>query len=125
MSKKIPKISDAEWEVMNVLWDNSPSTANEVIEALQPKTDWKPKTIRTLLNRLVQKKAVGFNQEGKVYTFYPLFEEDECRRAEAQSFITRIYGGALKPMIVQFLQEQSLSPEDIKELRSILDEKVQ
>ncbi|KEQ25425.1 penicillinase repressor BlaI [Paenibacillus tyrfis] len=123
MSKKIPKISDAEWEVMKVLWGNSSSTANEVIEVLQPKTDWKPKTIRTLLNRLVQKKAAGINQEGKVYTFYPLFEEDECRRAEAQSFIKRIYGGALKPMIVQFLQERSLSPEDIKELRSILDEK--
>ncbi|MBU5445582.1 penicillinase repressor BlaI [Paenibacillus sp. MSJ-34] len=123
MTKDIPKITDAEWEVMEALWESSPRTANEVIESLQHIMDWKPKTIRSLLNRLVQKQAVGINKEGKVYTFYPLYQEDECRRAETHSFVKRIYGGAMKPMIVQFLQEQSLSPEEIKELRKILDEK--
>ncbi|ERI08903.1 transcriptional regulator, BlaI/MecI/CopY family [Aneurinibacillus aneurinilyticus ATCC 12856] len=123
VSNKVPSISEAEWEVMNVLWQKAPQTANEVISSLQERTNWKPKTVRTLLDRLVQKKVVGVNQNQKLYTFFPLYSQDECQRAEAQSFIKRIYGGALKSMLVQFIQEQSLSDEDIKELRSILDEK--
>lgn len=123
MTKKVPSISEAEWEVMNVLWEKAPQTANEVSLSLQERTDWKPKTVRTLLDRLVQKKAVGVNQDQKVYTFFPLFSQDECQHAEAQSFLKRIYGGTLKSMLVQFIQEDSLSEEDIKELRSILKNK--
>lgn len=123
VSKKVPSISEAEWEVMNVLWEKAPQTANEVTFSLQEQTDWKPKTVRTLLDRLVQKKVVGVNKNQRVYTFFPLYSQDECQQAEAQSFIKRIYGGTLKSMLVQFIQEEPLSGEDIKELRSILDEK--
>jgi len=122
MTQEIPKISDSEWEVMKVLWASSPLTANEVIEALTH-VPWKPNTIRTLLSRLVEKQAIAQSREGKLNAFYPLFQEEECRRAEARSLIKRIYGGAFKPMLVHFLKEEALSPEDIKELRSILDEK--
>ena len=123
MTKEIPNISESEWEVMNVLWKKAPQTANDVISALQEQTDWKPKTVRTLLDRLVHKKVIGVNKDQRVYTFFPLYSQDECQRAEAQSFIKRIYGGALKSMLVQFIQEDSLSEEDIRELRSILNEK--
>ncbi|WP_339228048.1 penicillinase repressor BlaI [Oceanobacillus sp. FSL K6-2867] len=121
MSKHIPNISEAEWEVMNVLWERAPQTANEVISSLQEKTDWKPKTVRTLLDRLAQKEVVGINKNQKSYTFYPLYSQEECQRAEAQSFIKRIYGGTVKSMLVQFMEEDSLSEEDIKELRTILN----
>jgi len=123
VSKKVPNISEAEWEVMTVLWESAPLNANEVTFSLQKRTDWKPKTVRTLLDRLVQKGVVDVNKNQRVYTFFPLYSQDECQRAEAQSFIKRIYGGTLKSMLVQFIQDQSLSGEDIKELRSILDEK--
>ncbi|WP_079525723.1 penicillinase repressor BlaI [Halobacillus hunanensis] len=123
MTKKIPNISESEWEVMHVLWKNAPQTANEVISSLQEQTDWKPKTVRTLLDRLSRKKVIGVNKDRRVYTFFPLYSQDECQRAEAQSFIQRIYGGTLKSMLVQFIEEDSLSEEDIKELRSMLDEK--
>ena len=122
MTKKIPNISESEWEVMNVLWKRAPQTANEVISSLQEQTDWKPKTVRTLLDRLVHKKVVGVNKDQRVYTFFPLYSQYECQRAETQSFIKRIYGGALRSMLVQFIQEDSLSEEDIRELRSILNE---
>ncbi|GIN61835.1 beta-lactamase repressor [Robertmurraya siralis] len=121
--KNIPNISESEWEVMNILWNKSPLTANEVIASLQQTTDWKPKTIRTLLDRLVHKNVVGVNRNQKVYTFYPLYSQDECQRAETESFVKRIYGGAVKSMLVQFIEEESLSDDDIKELRKILDEK--
>ncbi|MEK5442349.1 MULTISPECIES: penicillinase repressor BlaI [unclassified Fredinandcohnia] len=123
MSKKIPTISESEWEIMTVLWEKTPLTANEVISSLQERTDWKPKTIRTLLDRLVKKSVVGVNKEKRIYTFFPLYSQDECQHAEAESFVKRIYGGALKSMLVQFIKEDSLSEEDIQELRSILDPK--
>lgn len=123
MEKNIPSISESEWEIMNVLWDKAPQTANDIILSLQESTDWKPKTIRTLLDRLVQKDVVGVNKNLRVYTFYPLYTQKECQRAETESFIKRIYGGALKSMFVHFIQEDTLSDEDINELRFILDKK--
>lgn len=123
MSEKVPSISEAEWEVMNVLWEKAPQTANDVISNLQGQKDWKSKTVRTLLDRLVHKDVVGVNKDQRVYTFYPLYSQDDCQRAEAESFIKRIYGGTVKSMLVQFMEEDSLSEEDIEELKSILDEK--
>ncbi|MHA6531705.1 BlaI/MecI/CopY family transcriptional regulator [Paenibacillus sp. BAC0078] len=119
----VPRISDAEWEVMKILWTHSPRTANEVIEALEQTTDWKPKTIRTLITRLVQKQAISYSQENRVYSYFPLVTEDECVKSETDSFLKRIYGGAFKPLLVNFLKEEQLSAEDIKELKNILDGK--
>ncbi|MDX8291280.1 penicillinase repressor BlaI [Metabacillus indicus] len=123
MEKNIPSISESEWEIMNVLWEKAPQTASDIISSLQESTDWKPKTIRTLLDRLVQKNLVGVNKNLRVYTFYPLYTQEECQRAETESFINRIYGGTLKSMLVQFIQEDTLSDDDINELRFILNKK--
>ncbi|MFI8496046.1 MULTISPECIES: penicillinase repressor BlaI [Peribacillus] len=123
MKKNIPSISESEWEIMNVLWDKAPQTANDIIFSLQESTDWKPKTIRTLLDRLVQKDVVGVNKNLRVYTFYPLYTQEECQRAETKSLINRIYGGTLKSMLVHFIQEDTLSDDDINELRFILNKK--
>ncbi|CDQ38710.1 Regulatory protein BlaI [Virgibacillus salexigens] len=123
LPKKVPSISEAEWEVMTVLWENAPLTANEVISSLQEQKDWKPKTVRTLLDRLAYKQVISVNKDQRVYTFYPNYAQDDCQHAEAQSFIQRIYGGTLKSMLVQFIEDDSLSEEEINELRSILDKK--
>jgi BlaI family penicillinase repressor len=118
----IPKISESEWQVMRVLWAKNPSTANEVVDALSA-TAWKPKTIKTLLNRLVKKKALGFERKGREYHYYPLVAESACVRAESRSFLRRVYGGALKPMLAAFLENEDLSAQDISDLKRILDEK--
>ncbi|MBT2764882.1 BlaI/MecI/CopY family transcriptional regulator [Paenibacillus sp. ISL-20] len=119
----IPRISEAEWEVMKVFWQNSPATANDVIEALSDDRNWKPATIKTLINRLLKKKAIQFHKEGKTYLYSPIVTEEECIKAEGESFLKRLYGGALKPMFVHFLKEEQLTVEEIKELKKILDEK--
>ena len=118
--KKTPKISEAEWEVMKVLWSTSPATANDVVKTLSGKTVWKRETIRTLINRLVQKKAVGFEKKGRQYHYFPLVTEGECIRAEARSFLKRLGGGSIEPMLVAFVEEEHLSPEKITRLRRIL-----
>ncbi|MBG9733407.1 BlaI/MecI/CopY family transcriptional regulator [Paenibacillus alvei] len=121
--KEIPRISEAEWEVMKVFWSaTAKATANEVIEKLGENTDWKPATIKSLINRLLKKNALGYEQEGKTYLYYPLVSEEECVRAESNSFLQRLYGGSLKPMFVNFLKQEKLSTEEVEELKKILDE---
>lgn len=124
MRKAIPKITEAELEVMKVLWKKAPQTANEVIEKLESKVDWKPKTIRTLINRLVQKEAVSYHHgNGRMYEYYPLVSQDSFLQVETKSLLKRFYGASLKPLLVNFLKEEKLSSEDINELKQILDEK--
>ena len=121
--KKLPKISEAEWLVMKVFWQEAPATANTVVERLSGQSDWNPKTIRTLINRLVQKKALAFNKEGRSYLYYPLVEESACAQEESRSFLRRVYGGALKPMVAAFLEEENLSPKEIEELKQMLEKR--
>ncbi len=121
--KKLPRISASEWRIMRVLWARAPRTANEVVQQLASTTTWKPRTIKTLLNRLLNKKALGFQKKGKAYHYHPLVGESECVRAESRSFLRRVYGGALMPMLANLLQDSDLSPDEIAELRRILDER--
>jgi BlaI family penicillinase repressor len=124
--KELPKISEAELEVMKILWAESPLTANEIIEKLESTSDWKPKTIRTLINRLVQKEAVSYHQDkGRLYTYYTLVSQESYLQVETKSFLKRFYGSAFKPLLVNFLKEEKLSSEDINELKRILDEKAE
>ncbi len=121
----VPKISESEWKIMKVLWKNSPSTANQVIDKLKNDTDWKPKTVKTLLNRLVKKKAIGYEVDKRTYHYFPLVNEDECIMAENKSFLERVHNGTLNLMIASFLKEEKLSKEEIEELKRILDEKAE
>lgn len=120
---EIPKISEAEWEVMKIVWADSPKTSNQIIEALEDTKDWKPKTIKTLISRLVSKNALGFNEQGRKYLYYPLVNENECIRAENETFLSKVYNGAIKTMLVSFIKESDLSKEDIEDLKKILDER--
>jgi len=121
--KKLPKISESEWLVMQVLWSRGKLTANEVVEELAGRTKWKPKTVKTLINRLVKKGAVKFQKEGRKYRYYPAVSEAECVGTESRSFIQRVYGGAARPMLAAFLEDAELSAEDIAELKQILEQK--
>lgn len=119
--ENVPRISDAEWRVMRVIWARGRATTNEVIEALAPTSDWKPKTIMTMLNRLVKKSVLAFDKKGREHDYFALVPEAKCVRAESRSFFERVYGGALKPMLANFLEEGTLSEEEIAELKEMLD----
>jgi BlaI family transcriptional regulator, penicillinase repressor len=121
--KVIPKITEAEWEVMKILWSNAPTTASQIAQALADSTSWKLNTVKTLISRLVSKEVVGFREDGKTHYYFPLVSENECVTAEGESFIKRVYGGALKPMLANFLQHRNLSVQEIEELKRILEER--
>ena len=119
---KTPRISEAEWEVMKVLWKTSPKTANQIVDELKGKTRWKRETIRTMINRLVQKKVLGFEKKGRQYHYFPRISEAEGIKAEAESFVKRIGGGSIEPMLAAFVEEKQLSAEKIERLKQILSE---
>lgn len=120
---KPPQVSDAEWEVMTVLWDSPPRTAAEVVEALSDRTTWAPKTIKTLLGRLVKKGALRFKEEGNRYLYRPVFPRERYVEEASKSFLDRVFGGKATPMLVHFVENAELSDEELRELRSILDRK--
>src|SRR5262245_43657040 len=122
--RKCPRISEKEWDIMKVIWaSQGPTPANEIIEKLQAVEKWHPKTAKTLIGRLVKKGALTFKKTGRTYLYNPLAKETECVRAASESFLDRIFGGALKPMLAHFVAHKRLSPRELGELKAILDKK--
>jgi BlaI family penicillinase repressor len=113
-------ISDAEWDVMRVLWDApGPITASDVVDALGQNA----RTTKTYLNRLLKKGAVAFEAKGKVYWYSPRVSRDACVRSESKSFLARVFGGNPTAMLVHFVRDAKLSPADVEQLRKLLKEK--
>ena len=123
MTRQIPRIADSEWKVMQVLWEKGPQTANDVVDALSRQVKWKPRTIKTLLSRLVKKGAVKVTEEGYRYRYSAAVNEPACVRSETKSFVRRVYQGAMKPALAAFLEDADLSPEEIDDLQKILHHK--
>jgi BlaI family transcriptional regulator, penicillinase repressor len=122
--KSVPKISDTEWEVMRVVWAGHPVTAAEIISRLTVKDpSWHPKTARTLLGRLVRKKVLAYEPQGRVYVYRPRVTERESVAAASESFVDRVLGGSLKPMLAHFVQGRKMSRSEIEELKRILEGK--
>lgn len=121
--KHVPRITDAEWAVMRVLWQEHPLTAKAVHARLEPVTHWTALTVKTLINRLYEKGVLTRQKVSRAFEFRPALAESKCRRAENRSFLDRVYGGAVKPMLTTLLEEEELSPDDIAELRALLDRK--
>lgn len=119
--RKIPRISETEWEVMKAVWALAPCSAGQVIEALrQTDSSWHPRTAKAFLNRLVKKKALGFSKEGRAYVYRPLVRREDCVDAASDSFLDRVFGGSLKPMLAHFVKRDKLSADEIRELQRLL-----
>ena len=121
MRSATPDISDAEWDVMKVVWDHGPLTSGDVVRRLGDEKHWKPRTIKTLLSRLVQKGAVAAEETGGRFLYSAKVAREALARREAKSFLTRVFDGAVAPALVHFIQEAELSQKDLAELKKILD----
>jgi BlaI family penicillinase repressor len=121
--RALPKISDAEWLVMKILWERGPQTTNQVVAALAEQTPWKPKTIQTLLSRLAHKGALEFKKQGREYLFQPRVSAESCEHEAMRSFLGRFFAGELAPFLARFVEREKLTPAEIDELKRILDSK--
>ncbi len=118
--KKLPQISEAEYEVMKVVWNYAPISTNEVTDKLIKTTDWSPKTIQTMLKRLVQKGALTYEKNSRVFVYTPLVKKDEYLDQENNSFLKRYYDGNIASMLTNYLEKEALSEEEIRDLQNLL-----
>ncbi|MDQ0220343.1 BlaI/MecI/CopY family transcriptional regulator [Peribacillus cavernae] len=118
--KEIPQISEAEYEVMKVIWNYEPISTPEVVEKLSNKSDWKPNTIHTMLARLVKKKALHARKDGRVFIYTSLVEKHDYVEQKSKSFLQQFFGGTLNSMVLNFIENDQLSNEEISELKKIL-----
>ena len=123
---KNARISRSEWEVMRVLWDaEQPLTASEVTQRLEGRADWKPKTVRTFLNRLTKKQAISAEKIGppgfELLHYAPLIDEPTTLHAEQETFLGRFFGGTIQSMLAAYIESGNISQNDLRELREMID----
>ena len=118
--KTLPQISEAEFEVMKIVWKHAPISTNEITEKLMQTTKWRPKTIQTLIKRLVTKGVLSYEKQSRVFVYTPLIEEKEYIGQESRSFLKRFYDGDITAMVSSYLEHDRLSDAEIAKLRSLL-----
>ena len=115
-------ISDAEAMVMEVLWGASPRSAEEVIAALADSTGWAEPTIKTLLNRLLNKGAISAEKDGRRYLYSPVLRREAWVQQQSEGLLARLFGGRVAPLVAHFSEQGRLTPADVAELRRLLEE---
>jgi len=115
------KISASEWRVMEVLWERKEVRPLEIIEALEDESDWNHRTIRTMLARLTKKGAVKITEARGRSRYAPAISRNECLQTEGKSFVRKFFGGDVQALLTHFVEEEPLSQDQVKALRSLLD----
>lgn len=116
------RLSDAEWDVMEVLWSaGHPLTATDIDEALRKgERDWSLATVKSLLSRLLAKRAVSPAKEGRRFLYSPAIARDSYVSHESRRFVDRLFGGRLSPLIAQLADDESLDEEDVAAIEKLL-----
>ncbi len=116
------QISEAESQVMEVLWKRAPLGSEDVVDALSQTHAWAEPTIKTLLNRLLNKGAIEAVKDGRRYLYSPVLKREAWVARESESVLTRLFDGRVAPLVAHFSKHQKLSEVDIAELRKLIDE---
>lgn len=120
--KSLPAISDAEWVVMREFWRLGRGTVADIVQALDGRMHWKPRTVQSLINRLVRKDALSFTKIGREHLYEPRVAEDECVLEASRSFVDRIFGGRLAPLLACFVENGEVTAQEAEQLRKILEQ---
>ena len=120
---KLPQISEAEFEVMKVIWKYAPISTNEITEKLLQTTNWSPKTIQTLIKRLVTKGALTYEKQSRMFIYTPVVKESEYIGQESSSFLNRYYDGDITAMVSAYIENDKLSEPELDTLRMLLSQK--
>ena len=115
-------ISEAEAVVMDVLWRAAPRSAEEILAEVGPVQNWQEGTVKSLLNRLLRKKAVHAERDGRRYLYTPLLMRTQYVQQESKGLLDRLFGGRVAPLVAHFCEQRKLSKKDIAELRKLLRE---
>ncbi|MBT2115398.1 BlaI/MecI/CopY family transcriptional regulator [Dyella sp. LX-66] len=115
-------ISEAEAVVMDVLWRRAPRSAEEILAEVGPAQGWQEGTVKSLLNRLLKKKAVKAEREGRRYLYAPRLTREQYVSQESKGLIDRLFDGRIAPLVAHFSEQRKLSRKDVAELRKLLED---
>ena len=121
-----PKITEAEWPIMNILWSKQTATAAEIVAQITSKQDKSMRTIKTLIRRLIQKGAVGFTVDAKdsrVYHYYPLIAQQKAQDEKKQTLLNVVFENDSAKLLAQFIGSSRLSNREIEKLEALLQQK--
>lgn len=116
------ELSTAEWHVMESLWADSPKVGSQIVADLKESVGWSRSTTLTMLKRMSDKELIACEDGESMKIYRPLLERDAAARKETENFLERVYHGSLSMLLNHFVEKQSLSQQDIEELRRILDQ---
>lgn len=119
----LPQISEAEYEVMKIVWKYAPINTNEITEKLLATSSWSAKTIQTLIKRLVNKGVLTYEKNSRVFVYTPVVKESEYISQESNSFLNRYYDGDITAMLSAYIQNDKLSKTEIETLRALLSKR--
>ncbi len=116
------KLSDAEWQIMNALWKKHPATARELMDEIAPGNDWAYTTVKTMLTRLISKKAVSEHKRGNTSVYQPLVSQQKARTGALKSLVDKVLGGTLEPVMHYLVEERKLSEKERRKLIRMLED---
>ncbi len=117
---ELPQISEAEFEVMKIVWKYAPINTNEITDHLLQTTNWSPKTIQTLIKRLTTKGALTYEKQGRVFVYTPAIQEQKYLEQKSSSFLKRYYDGNITAMLASYIESDGLSQDELDTLRTML-----
>ncbi|MGD8379700.1 MAG: BlaI/MecI/CopY family transcriptional regulator [Gammaproteobacteria bacterium] len=120
MPDELP-ITDAERLVMEAVWEHAPASSRQIVEAVSAREDWQPKTVQTLISRLVAKGMLNHRREGRRYLYTPAVARDDFLRRKSRQFVDTFFRGRITPLVAAFAEAESISPEDLEALRNFVD----
>ena len=121
-TKKSLPISEAESVVMQIFWARGALPTEEVVAALESHQKWQESTVKTLLNRLLNKGALRARKDNRRYVYSPVLTQDEWLSTESHGFVDRLFGGRVAPLVSYFSQQKKLSKKDIEDLKQLIKE---
>lgn len=114
------KLSESEWKVMNLLWQDAPQTMMQITNYFKEKTGWTKHTVMTFLRRMEEKGAIHYEEGGRAKLYYPDIKQEEAAVQEAEEFLDKVFGGRMGLMLNTMVEKKALSRKDISEMYEIL-----
>ncbi len=120
---KLPQISDAEYEIMRVIWDKHPISTNEITQIILKSSDWNERTVHTLISRLDKKGVISHEQTGKLYYYTPVVQKEDYIKAESKSFLKKFFDGTAKSLVMSLIECDMITDEELDEIKNMLDKR--
>ena len=114
------QVTEAEWKILEVLWDQAPRTMTEITAILEPTTGWTRHTVITLLKRMLEKGSIAVDDSGRAKKYTPLISRAEASAEETHKFLSHVFRGKASLLVSQLVDTGDLSEEDLRQILGIM-----